>query len=401
MKATISLIVVFISLINAFSQTQTRAVLRSSDSTIIKTLIKQLEELQKQNVNNSSNINALLAGKDFDANNKYTIIKQNVTNAVTVFQLLNSKINILKAKASADKLDVFIKDLNNPQSNALGFKLDETIIKLINQNIQPKKKNLGKKIIDNVSSITKSPIVTSIPVISPAISVANSVLSILRSTNIMEDEVDLGKINAFETALNNYIQYYVALNDGNTGFTYNLANQTQELGLLQQKLYDQVVFFVKTLSYPIQTKSQNEDLGLYLNNLFKAFNRPYIDKLFSDVEKNNTINGKVNYDAILDSNMGGNLKDVNNKLEEFMGLISQFEFQYTSYFNIYEVYNSKILAALDIAGINKIADETLVKSKKAIFNDLKNTATTDIKTSLNLDELSIAKQSIKYTARIL
>lgn len=400
MKKTILLIAFSVALTSAFCQTE--PTLQSADSTVIKTLLKQLADLQKQNASNSSSITALLTGKDIDATNKYTIIKQNLTNAVTTFELLNSKINILKSKASSDKLDIFIKELNNPQSNALGFKLDEIIIRLVNENIQPKKKNLAKSIIENVSSITQSPIVKNIPTIAPAISVANSVLSILRSTSIMNDQVDQAKIKSFETALNNYVQYYVALNDGNAGFTYNLTNQTQELSLLQIKLYEQVTFFAKTLNYPIQLKNENEDLSAYLNNLFLSFNKTYIDQMFSDLEQNNTnkTTNKINYDAILASN-NGNLKDANNRLEEFIGLINQFEFQYNGYFNIYEVYNTKIIKALDIAATNKIADQNTINMKKSDFNTLKTIAVSDIKSSLNLPQLMLSKQTIKYTARIL
>ncbi|MGJ1322503.1 hypothetical protein ACR780_07445 [Sphingobacterium faecium] len=381
---------------------QTESILQSADSVVIINLMKKIGDLEKQSVNNATSINALLTGKDLDATNKYLLIKQNLVNAVSAFQLLNSKINILKSKASSDKIDVFIKDLINPQSNALNFKFDEIIIRLVNENIQPKKKNLAKNIIETISSISQSPIVTNIPTISPAVSVANSVLGLLRSTSIMNEQIDQPKIKAFELALNNYVQYYEALNEGNTGFTYNLTNQIHEINLLQSKLYDQVTFFAKTLNYPILPRISNEDLSTYLNNLFLGFNNLYIDKMFRDLEKStiNPITNKLNYDAMLISN-NGNLKDANNRLEEFIGLINQFEFQYNGYFNIYEFYNSKIVHALDVASTNKIADQTLINNKKNDFTALKSQAVIDIKSSLNLPELLLSKQTIKYTARIL
>lgn len=400
MKKQIVTVTFYLLVVNGFCQTQTP--LQRDDSSAIKLLIKQVEALQTQSTSYSSSINALLTGKDLDAINKYSLVKQNLTNAIITFQLLNTKINILKAKTTSDKVDNFIKDLNNPQSNTLGFKLDETIIRLVNKNIQPKKKNLAKNIIATVSSITQSPIVTSIPTISPALSVANAVLGVLRSTSIVSEEVDQLKIKAFETDLNNYVEYYVVLNDCNAGFTYSLNNQIQELGLLQQKLYDQVTFFAKTLNYPISTKNENEQMSIYLNNLFLGFNKTFTDKIFFDLEKANTnaLTNKVNYEAMLSSN-NGNLKDANNRLEEFFGLINQFEFQYNGYFNIYEIYTSKIVKALDIAGTNKIADLSLVITKKTEFSNLKNQAIADIHSSLNLPELLLSKQTIKYTARIL
>ncbi|WP_207421091.1 hypothetical protein [Desertivirga brevis] len=396
----ITLLLLLLSIFKLQVLGQNAPQLQSADSTIIKRLLKQIDELQKQNENHSSNINALLTGKDIDAANKYTIIKQNLTNAASTFQLLNNKINILKSKTSADKLDLFIKDLNNPQSNTLGFKLDETIIKLVNENLKVGKKNTRDKIIQNVSGITKGQIVSTIANVSPAITVANSVMSLLRSASIVSDDLNQNSINQIENQLNSYVQYYVALNDGNAAFTYNLASQAQDLGVLQQKLFEQVSFFAKTLNYKLPKQNQNETLSAYLNTIFLGFDKAYVSKLFSDLERQNSSNNRINYEAILASN-NGNLKEANNRLEELIGLVNQFEYQHNQYFNVYEVYNTRVLQAMDIAAANRIADPSLINQKKADLTSLKNQAVSDIKASINLPELLLSKQSIKYAARIL
>jgi hypothetical protein len=373
---------------------------QSADSVVIKTLLEQIEALQKQNESHSASINALLTGIDIDAANKYTIIKQNLVNATSAFQLLNNKINILKSKTSADKLDIFIKDLNNPQSNTLGFKLDETIIGLVNENLRVNKKSVRTKIIENITAITRGQIVSTIVSVSPAITVSNAVLSLLRSASIISNDLDQHNIKQIEKGLTNYVQYYVALNDGNSAFTYNLANQSQQLGLLQQKLLEQVTFFAKTLNYKLPARNQSESLSSYLNTVFLGLDKEYVSQLLAGLEKQHKTGNRTNYDAILSSH-NGNLKEANNRLEELIGLVNQFEFQYNEYLNIYEAYNARIVQALDIAAVNKIADPNLINSRKADLTHLKNQAVNDIKASINLPELMLSKQSIKYTARIL
>jgi hypothetical protein len=373
---------------------------QSADSVVIKTLLEQIEALQKQNESHSASINALLTGIDIDAANKYTIIKQNLVNATSAFQLLNNKINILKSKTSADKLDIFIKDLNNPQSNTLGFKLDETIIGLVNENLRVNKKSVRTKIIENITAITRGQIVSTIVSVSPAITVSNAVLSLLRSASIISNDLDQHNIKQIEKGLTNYVQYYVALNDGNSAFTYNLANQSQQLGLLQQKLLEQVTFFAKTLNYKLPARNQSESLSSYLNTVFLGLDKEYVSQLLAGLEKQHKTGNRTNYDAILSSH-NGNLKEANNRLEELIGLVNQFEFQYNEYLNIYEAYNARIVQALDIAAVNKIADPNLINSRKADLTHLKNHAVNDIKASINLPELMLSKQSIKYTARIL
>ena len=408
--------ILLISHSSIFSQT-----FQSSDSLIIKELIEQIktlkasntqisqELLQKVNVltsNNETNtqtVKTLLSGREYDSKTKYEIINQNLINAVETFELLSSKTVNLKSRNASNSFELLIKELNNPQSDALGFKFNETLLSLVNLHIQPKKKNKGKKILEAIEGIIKSPIVTNIPTLTPAVSISNSVIGILRSTSIFEEKVDNEKIKNFEVDLNRYIQYYTALSDANQAFKFNLEHQKDELGILQQNIYEQVVFFAKTLKYPVQPKGPNEDIGEYLNNLFKDFNRTSIEQQFTTLETQytdvTTDGKKIKYDDLLKKEPY--LKDANNRLEEFIVLTNQFEFKYNEYFDILEQYTNGVTKALDTAQSNGIATSEIVTKKKEEFEKKKVEAVGGIKTSINISQLKISKQKINYTARII
>lgn len=398
MKAKLSAILMLFAINLANSQPY--EMVKEVDSTVLINLQKQVDDLLQQNKANSERINTLITSKDLDAKLKYEIVKGNLKNGLATFKLLNEKINFLKSRQKDNKLDAVVKDLHNPQSNSLNFKFDDVILELVKQHIQPKKKNVAGKILQSVNEITKSPILGSIPTIAPAISISNAVLGLLRSTSIFNDEVDYKKIDAFEKDLNKYIQYYLALNESTSYFKTNVELQTNELGILQQRLYDQLLFFSMTLKYPNQVKSQEEDIGEYMTNLFNQFNNKYVEDLLENAEKLNTNKGVLSYDNILISN-NGNLKEANNRLEEFIALINQFEFQYNNYININEQYYKKVLNSLDIAQQNGIASADLVEKKKKEIIALKEDALKQFKISINLPDLLLNKQSIKYTARIL
>lgn len=398
MKAKLSAILMLFAINIANSQPY--EMVKEVDSTVLINLQKQVDDLLQQNKANSERINTLITSKDLDAKLKYEIVKGNLKNGLATFKLLNEKINFLKSRQKDNKLDAVVKDLHNPQSNSLNFKFDDVILELVKQHIQPKKKNVAGKILQSVNEITKSPILGSIPTIAPAISISNAVLGLLRSTSIFNDEVDYKKIDAFEKDLNKYIQYYLALNESTSYFKTNVELQTNELGILQQRLYDQLLFFSMTLKYPNQVKSQEEDIGEYMTNLFNQFNNKYVEDLLENAEKLNTNKGVLSYDNILISN-NGNLKEANNRLEEFIALINQFEFQYNNYININEQYYKKVLNSLDIAQQNGIASADLVEKKKKEIIALKEDALKQFKISINLPDLLLNKQSIKYTARIL
>ena len=397
MKKTLLSILTILTLTYTYGQNY-----QSADSLVIKDLIIQIKSLQDINDNNTKTVKALLSGREYDAQTKYNIIKFNLINAVETFQLLSDKTTNLKSRNSTNSFDILIKELNNPQSEALGFNFNETLLKLVNEHIQPKKKNVAKNILEAVEGITQSPIITSIPTFTPAISISNSVIGVLRSTSIFDDKVDNQKIKNFETALNNYIQYYSALSDANQVFKFNLEHQKEELGILQQNIYEQVIFFARTLKFQVQPKGPNEDVGEYLNVLFKSFNKSYIENIFTELEKEHTEisqnTKKIKYDEILKNQY---LKDANNRLEEFISLTTQFEFKYTEYFNILEQYNTRIIKALDIAKTNKIATSGDVDNKKIEFENKKKESISDIKTSINIDQLKNSKQKINYTARII
>ncbi|WP_392469352.1 hypothetical protein ACF3OC_12870 [Sphingobacterium cellulitidis] len=382
------------------ANSQPYEMVKEVDSTVLINLQKQVDDLLQQNQANSERINTLITSKDLDSKLKYEIVKGNLKNGLATFKLLNEKINFLKSRQKDNKLDAVVKDLHNPQSNSLNFKFDEVILELVKQHIQPKSKNVAGKILQSVNEITKSPILGSIPTIAPAISISNAVLGLLRSTSIFNDDVDYKKIDAFEKDLHKYIQYYLALNESTSYFRNNVELQTNELGILQQKLYDQLLFFSMTLKYPNQVKSQEEDIGEYMTNLFNHFNNKYVEDLLENAEKMNTNKGVLSYDNILISN-NGNLKEANNRLEEFIALINQFEFQYNNYININEQYYKKVLNSLDIAQQNGIASADLVEKKKKEIIVLKEDALKQFKISINLPDLLLNKQSIKYTARIL
>lgn len=373
---------------------------QTADSLIIKDLISKVNDLKSSAENNSKNITILYANKELDAKSKYELIKDNLINATETFTFLNGRINDLKSRNTSNKYDLLVKELNNPQSDILGFKFNDIVLNLVNVHIQPKKEK-GKRLLDVVDGIMQSPIVKSITGLTPALSVANSVLSVFRSTSITNDQVDVTKINNFENALNKYVQYYVALNEANQSFNFNLDHQKEELGLLQQKLYDQTMFFTSTLKFQYQTKSPNETTGQYLNNLLSGFDKNYMNQLFADIELKNTsaADKKIQYEEILKNNQF--LKDANNKLEEFIALVTQFEFQHNEYFNILELYNNKISIALDLAINNAIGDKSKIDAKKIEFTTLKNETITDIKTAINIQGLNVSKRKIKYTARVI
>ncbi len=374
-----------------------------STSRALRAMEQLIESVHVNSSQNSEQISNLLRSRELDAHGKYDLVRQNLVGAVAMIHSLNGKVNILKSHISATSLDNFVTELNSPQSNKLGFTLDKTIIELINTHIQPQlvKKNFGPLLLQTVQDISKSPLLASIPGLTPALSISNTVITLLRSTSLVKDEVvDPTKIKAFEAALNKYVQYYMALNEATQQFNYGIQRHQDALGLMQQKLYEHSLFFAKALGYTAPMRGPDEKLGEYLNRLLLGFNQDYAATFFVNLERLNTINGsRIDYERLLATN--SSLKEANNRVEELATLVNQFEFEFNEFLNSMELYGSRVAASLDIAGENRIAAQSIIDRNKTEFKRLQSQALTDIRASINIKELIERKQNLPYTMRVL
>ena len=367
----------------------------------VRAMEARIELVRQDNCQNSEQIGNLLRSRELDSHGKYDLVRQNLIGAVAMIQSLNSKLNSLKSHVSATSLDNFVTELNSPQSNKLGFTLDKTIIELINTHIQPQgKKTFVPLLLQTVQDISKSPLLASIPGLTPALSISNTVITLLRSTSLVKDDVvDPNKIKAFEAALNKYVQYYLALNEATQQFNYAIARHQDALGLMQQKLNEHALYFAKALGYASPMRAPDEKLGEYLNRLLLGFNQDYATVFFVNLEKKYTSGGRIDYERLLLANAP--LKEANNRVEELATLVNQFEFEFNEYLNSMELYGTRVAGSLDIAGENKIAVQSIVERNKTEFKRLQALALTDIRASINIKELIERKQNLPYAMRVL
>lgn len=375
---------------------------RTGDTTIRK-LIDQMQKVSDNDRQNAIAIQGLLQGKEVDNMTKYKLLKNNVINAAQTYYLLNKKIIDLKSRTTTNNLDVFITSLNNPESKALGFSFSERIIDLVKTIIlqgRADKSERGKKIVSAATSIINSPIFKSFTALTPPLGIANSIMTFFQTLSINNKSINENSLKKFEEALNKYVLYYTALNEGNQKFEYGLNFNKDQLNLLHQNLYDHLAFTASAMGFTLPPKSDNKPLGVLLNQFFLTFNKEKVEDYFNNLESKYTIPGtsKVNYERLLRENTS--LKEVNNQLEELVLQTKRYDNLYNEYFTLLDNYYSTVIGALNVATQNGLADKTLVQQKQQEFTQLKNEAVQDIKASINIDELKNNTDNIKYRYKI-
>jgi hypothetical protein len=371
--------------------------------TALHRLLHQLKEVKENEKQNTTAIHGLLQGKQIDNRTKYKLMKTNLINATQTYYLLNQAIIDLKSRTTTNNLSLFITSLNNPESKALGFSFSERIIDLVKTVVLHGKADKNKrteKIVKTTESIVNSPIFKGLVGLTPPLAIANSIMTFFHTLSVNNKEINAETLKKFEDELNKYVSYYTVLNEGNQKFQYGLNFNKDQLNMLQQNMYDHLLFTASALGISPPHRKGGEPLGVTLNRYFLTFNKETTTDFFDKLEKKYTIPGtkKLDYEKLLRENMS--LKEANNQLEDLVMQTKRFENLYNEYFNLVNSYYDKVVSALNLAQDSGLASKNIIKQKQQEFSMLKSEAMSDIKASINIRELENNTDNIKYRYKI-
>jgi len=368
---------------------------------LLDSLTEQIHSLKQNSRQNATAIHGLLQGKQIDNKTKYKLMKSNLISATKTYYLLNRKIIDLKSRTTSNNLDVFITSLNNPESKALGFSFSEKVVDLVKTVVlhgKAHKNKRNEKIINTTESIIKSPIFKSLVTLTPPLAIANSIMTFFHTLSINNKHIDIKTLNEFEKEMNKYVSYYTALNEANQKFQNGLNFNKDQLNMLQQNMYDHLLFTASALKLDPPKAKGGEQLGVTLNHYFLSFNQETTEKFFDKLEKKYTKNGEIDYEQLLRENMS--LKEANNQLEDLEAQTQRFENLYNEYFSLVDTYYNQVNKALTLALTNGVADKNRVKQKQQEFSQLKQQAISDMKASIDIKELENNTDNIKYRYKI-
>ena len=376
-----------------------KAEIKTADTTI-KKIMEDLQRVADSDKQNSQAIESLSRGREFDNITKYNLVKNNLIQASETYYLLNKKIIDLKSRTTTSNLDVFITSLNNPESKELGFSLSDRVVELVEKIIlkgKSDKNERNTKLVESTKSIINSPIFKSFTSLTPPLAIASSVMGFLHSVSQSNKAINHKLLQEFEKELNKYVIYYTALNDANQKFEFGLNFNKDQLSLLQDNMYDHLAFTASALKMPLPARG-NKTIAESLNEYFIEFRKEKVVDYFNKLEEKYTKGKKIDYEALLNDNMS--LKEANNQLEDLILQTKRFENLYNEYFSLLDSYYTKVNHSLRLAQDNALADKGTVETKQNEFRQLKNEAVQEIQSSINMRELSINVEKVKYRYRI-
>ncbi len=241
-----------------------------------------VDEVKTKENQHKSNYDSFVTTADF--------IEQ-VNSAITTFDASNAQMSYLNS----------IADLNNPQSNALGFKLDEVVTGLIRDKLMPRArdKSAFSKAMEFTKTMITSPLVQgattgsavgnvirSITNTVPGVNTLTSVFGLIANLAISDKGLKAEDLKAFSDELKKYIVHYESLAKANQEFEYSVSSLKIKTASLRNLATNFARENATDLYHNDPSVNKNDINKMELTDLLdKHFNSRHVENYFKKQEE--------------------------------------------------------------------------------------------------------------------
>ena len=321
------------------------------------------------------NVNTELANKIDRENllNAKTRYEKNVESIRRTVVLMESAMKSIKAlEASLSATDYFnsISALNNPTNDELGFKLEDDIIKLLEDKILSKvKKKRGDRLRMIISSIFNSPITSTLLSAVPAVNTLTSVVNMVNVAAVDEDKVEAADLRAFQAELRKYIEHYEALARINQDFSATISSLNVKADGLEKLATD----FIRVNAHDLYQKElpANYEKMPATELIRDYYNYMKVDDFIRGIENDTRTANRIAYEKLVtDSRLGYSV--VGRQKVAFMGeQLEQLTNEYLTSFDSYHKNIVKVLEKSTLVGGNQAKIKQKVENLNKQFDNLK------------------------------
>lgn len=296
----------------------------------------QILQKQYQNLRNAS---------EQEAKQLYEKNTESLRRTAGAMDAMNKSLSALKASLSATEYFSAVAALNNPTNEELGFRLETEILKIVEEKIV-KKTKLGKK-ADRfrkiVSNIINNPITNLITSNIPVVNSISSVVNLVNTTVLDEDNVSPDDLKIFSQEMKKYVAHYENL----ARISTDLENQSRQMHTKIDALESLLTDFVRSSTADLFTDAKNLE-NLNTNDLIRNYyNYAKVDATIRSIEKKFTSAGRIDYIRILEDGRV-NYSIVGRQKLDFLGdEISKIS---NEYLNSLDNYHKNLVETLQKAG---------------------------------------------------
>jgi hypothetical protein len=296
----------------------------------------QILQKQYQNLRNAS---------EQEAKQLYEKNTESLRRTAGAMDAMNKSLSALKASLSATEYFSAVAALNNPTNEELGFRLETEILKIVEEKIV-KKTKLGKK-ADRfrkiVSNIINNPITNLITSNIPVVNSISSVVNLVNTTVLDEDNVSPDDLKVFSQEMKKYVAHYENL----ARISTDLENQSRQMHTKIDALESLLTDFVRSSTADLFTDAKNLE-NLNTNDLIRNYyNYAKVDATIRSIEKKFTSAGRIDYIRILEDGRVSYSIVGRQKLDFLGDEISKIS---NEYLNSLDNYHKNLVETLQKAG---------------------------------------------------
>ena len=258
---------------------------------------------------------------------------------------MNKSTSALKASLSATEYFSAVAALNNPTNEDLGFRLETEILKIVDEKIV-KKTKLGKK-ADRfrkiLSNIINNPITNLITSNIPVVNSISSVVNLVNTTVIDEENVSPDDLKIFSQEMKKYVAHYENL----ARISTDLESQSRQMHTKIDAIESLLTDFVRSSTSDLFTDAKNIE-NLSTNDLIRNYyNYAKVDATIKTIEKKFTNAGRIDYIRILEDGRV-NYSIVGRQKLDFLG--DEINKISSEYLNSLDNYHKNLVETLQKAG---------------------------------------------------
>ncbi len=269
-----------------------------------------------------------------EARSLYEKNTESLRKTALAIDALNKSLSALKASLSATEYFSAVAALNNPTNEDLGFRLENEILKVVDEKVLKKAKLNSKKISrfrQIASNIINNPITNLITSSIPVVNSITSVVNLVNHTIIDEDSVTPDDLKVFNQEIKKYVAHYENL----ARISVELEKQSHEFHIKIEAVESLLNDFVKNTTTELFPETKNLENQSTNDLIRNYFNYAKIDATIKSIEKRYTQAGKIDYvkifeDGRLNYSIVGRQKldflrdEINRIAEEYLNSLENY-----------------------------------------------------------------------------
>jgi hypothetical protein len=295
---------------------------------------------------------------------------QKVINTSEFVGSANVSLNALVLSNSLTDYLNNVSDLNNPTNKDLGFSLVKSVEELVDQEIFQGRKRAGGagrgKFLQILNNILEMPLTKTITSTIPVVSSLTSISQMVTSTVLEDKNLSARDLEDFRDRLGVYVAHYEGLARATHEFDIKISVLSERTLSVQLMLRNFAYQRIGALDAEVVKDDMLKEYSLR-KILLDHYDQSFVRKKVNQIVEENTVDGKLNYQAILAAEELDYPDFVINEARFILDEIETISQEYLASFDDYQKSLEQVLQHSKDIGDSEKIDRKIEELRKKLI----------------------------------